>query len=136
MKKYLFLILVLYTSCQSAPEHKASKTECDKFRRGDFLSESQGDPTIYRFHRTDSIQKEIIGKTGDFANLKISWTSPCTYELTFLDQHIIGRDSVSESLKKTMKVKVEILEIRNDTCFVMADAGDQRVPGIIYVDKQ
>ena len=135
MKKYLFFIIVLYSACEPGPQHKASKTDCDKFKKGDFLHKSQGDPTVYRIQRTDSVQKEIIGKTGDFVNLKISWTSPCTYELTFLDQHIMGRDSQSESLKKTMKVKVEILEIRNDTCFVIAESGNQRVPGIVYIDK-
>jgi hypothetical protein len=136
MKKYLFFIIVLYSACEPGRQHKASKTDCDKFKKGDFLHKSQGDPTVYRIQRTDSVQKEIIGKTGDFVNLKISWTGPCTYELTFLDQHISGSDSVSESLKKTMLVKVEILEIRNDTCFVMAEAGDRRLPGIVYIDKK
>lgn len=90
---------------------------------------------MYRIERNDSIQKEIIGKTGDYANFKITWTDPCTYELTFLNQSVSNSDSVAESLKKSIKVKVEIQEVRNDTCFVMAYAGGRQLPGIVYADK-
>jgi hypothetical protein len=134
--RYLIFLIVLYTSCKPGPERKASKTQCETFKKGNFLHTSQGDPTLYRIERTDSVQKEIIGNTGDYLNLKINWTSPCSYELTFLDQHITGRDSVSESLKKTMKVKVDILEIRNDSCFVIAETSGRKVSGFVYIDKK
>lgn len=136
MIKYIFFMGILFSSCQQAPEHKATKTECEKFKKGKFLYKSKGYPTVYRIERNDTVQKEIIGKTGDFINFKINWTAPCTYELTFLDQHISGSDSVSESDKKTMKVQVEILEISNDTCFVMTGSGDRSLPGIVYIDKK
>jgi hypothetical protein len=136
MKRYLLFIIVLYSACQPHYENKASEMDCNKFRKGKFLHQSQGDPTIYKIERTDSIQTEIIGKTGDFVNLKIRWTGPCTYELTFLNQHITSMDSVSEYLQKNMKVKVEITNVRNDTCFVIADNGSQQLPGIVYIDKK
>ncbi len=136
MKTSVFIIAILFISCQQAPEHKATKTACEKFKKGKFLYKSKGYPTVYRIERNDTVQKEIIGKTGDFINFKINWTAPCTYVLTFLDQHISGSDSVSESDKKTMKVQVEILEIRNDTCFVMTVSRDRSFPGIVYIDKK
>lgn len=136
MKRYLLFIIVLYSSCKPRYESKASKTDCDKFKKGKFLHQSQGDPTLYKIERSDSIQKEIIGKTGDFVNLTITWTGPCNYELTFLNQHVNVVDSVSESVQKTMKVKVEITNVRNDTCFVIADNGSQQLPGIVYIEKK
>ena len=135
MKRYL-LFIFLYSSCQPQYESKASKTDCNKFKKGKFLHQSQGDPSIYKIERTDSIQTEIIGKTGDFVNLKIRWTGPCTYELTFLNQHLNSIDSISESLQKSLIVKVEITNVRNDTCFVITDNGSQQIPGIVYIDKK
>lgn len=136
MKKSLLLLLMLYCACQPRHKSEASPTDCSRFKRGTFFYESKGDPNLYKFERADSIQKEIIGKSGGFVNLKINWTGPCTYELTFLDQQITGIDSVAESLKKTLKVKVEITKVQNDTCFIIADNGSDRIPGIIYIDKR
>ncbi|MEO6722268.1 MAG: hypothetical protein ABIN67_18010 [Ferruginibacter sp.] len=135
MKRYLLIIIVIYSSCQPSYERKASKTDCDKFKKGKFFHRSQGDPTLYKIERNDSIQTEFIGKTGEFANLKISWTGPCTYELTFLNQHINGPDSVPESYKN-VKVKVEIINIRDDSCFVITNDGTKPLSGIVYIDKK
>ena len=128
--------MVLSSSCRSNYERTAIKTECDKFKKGKFFHRSQGDPILYKIERTDSIQTEFIGKTGDYVNLKIKWTGPCTYELTFLNQHIISMDSVSESDQKNMKVKVEITKVRNDTSFVITSDGSDELPGIVYIDKR
>ncbi|MEO7307073.1 MAG: hypothetical protein ABIR78_12080 [Ferruginibacter sp.] len=136
MKRYLLFIIVLHSACQASYEKKAAETDCNKFKKGRFFHQSQGDPTIYKIERTDSIQTEIIGKTGDFVKLKIRWTGPCTYELTFLNQHMYSMDSISESLQKSLKVKVEITNVRNDTCFVITDNGSQQLPGIVYIDKK
>jgi hypothetical protein len=136
MKKYLFFIIVLYCSCKPGQERTATKTDCDRFRTGTFFHKSEGEPTIYKLERTDSVQKEIIGKTGDYVNLKITWTGPCTYVLTFLNQDIKGMDSITESFKKKMRVKVEILEIRNDTCFVLTESDGRQLPGIVYIDRK
>ena len=135
MKKNLFYFIFLISSCQSGYEQKASKTECEKFKTGTFFHTSQGNPTRYRIERNDSIQTEFIGKTGDYVNLKIIWTSPCSYELTFLNQHIVKTDSFSNPAE-FKKVKVEILNIRNDSCFVIADNGIDRFRGVVYIDKR
>jgi hypothetical protein len=135
MKKYLPFVLAFCISCQLNKKSKISIIECDKFKRGTFFHRAQEDPTLYKIERSDSIQTEFIGKTGDFVNLKISWTGPCSYELTFLSQHILGIDSVPDSYKN-MRVKVEIISIRNDSCFVMADNGKKKMPGVVYLDKK
>ena len=135
MKRYLLYIIVFYSSCQPGYERTASKTDCDKFRKGIFFHRAQGDPTLYRIERSDTIQTEFIGKTGNYVNLKIKWTEPCKYELTFINQHINGKDSVPESYKNT-NVKVEILKVQNDTCFVIADDGIKPLHGIVYIDKK
>ena len=135
MKKLLFSLVVLINSCQSQYEPKATKTECEKFKTGVFYHTLKGDPTRYKIERNDSIQTEFIGKSGDFVNLKITWTSPCSYELTFLNQHIIKNDSFSNP-SQFKKVKVEILKIQNDSCFVIADNGVQKFPGVVYIDKR
>src|SRR5450755_4011350 len=96
MKKYLFYIILLTSSCQPDHEKTASKVDCDKFKKGKFLHRAEGNPTLYRIERSDTIQTEFIGKTGDYVNLKIKWTGSCTYELTFLNQHINGIDSVPD----------------------------------------
>ena len=135
MKIYLLVSIVLFTSCQTKQVSKASKTDCEKFRTGSFLHESQGDPLIYKIERRDSVQTEIVDKTGNHVNLRISWTGACSYELTFLDQHINNADSISD-IGKALKVKVDIVDVRNDTCFVIADNGVQKLPGIVYIDKK
>jgi hypothetical protein len=135
MRKYLLFILVLYNSCQSNDDRKVSQSDCDKFKTGKFFHRAQGNPILYKIERRDSIQTEYIGKTGDFANLNIKWTGPCTYELTFLNQQIKGIDSVPEFYQNT-KVKVEIIEIRNDSCFVVADDGTEKTFGVVYIDKK
>jgi len=135
MKRYLLFIIVLYSSCQTKQDNKATKSDCEKFKTGRFLHQSQGDSHIYTIERNDSVQTEIIGKTGEFVNLKISWTSPCNYELTFLNQHINSPDSIPEA-NKDLKVKVEITSIRNDTCYVITDNGINKLPGIVYIDKR
>lgn len=135
MKKCLLFILALYSSCQPNYKRKVCQSDCDKFKRGKFFHRAQGDPTLYIIERSDSIQTEFIAKTGDFANLNIKWTGPCTYELTFLNQQIKGIDSVPESYQN-MKVKVEIINIRNDSCFVIADDGTNKTPGVVYIDKK
>jgi hypothetical protein len=113
-----------------------SKLNAINLKKGKFFHRSQGDPILYKIERTDSIQTEFIGKTGDYVNLKIKWTGPCTYELTFLNQHINSMDSVSESDQKNMKVKVEITKVRNDTSFVITSDGSDELPGIVYIDKR
>lgn len=135
MRIYLLFIIVLIGSCQTKQVNKATKSDCEKFKTGKFLHESEGDPVMYKIERNDSIQREIIGKSGGFANFKITWRGPCSYELTFLNQHIITPDSITES-GKNLKVKVEIIKVRNDTCFVLADNGTISLPGIVYIDKK
>jgi len=56
--------------------------------------------------------------------------------LSFLDQQNSRSELGSEPDKKPMKVQVEILEISNDTCFVMTGSGDRSLPGIVYIDKK
>ena len=135
MKKNLFYLLLLISSCQTKYEQTASKTDCEKFKTGTFFHTTQGDPTRYRIERSDSVQTEFIGKTGEYVNLKITWTSPCNYELTFLNQHILKVDSISNTAG-FKKVKVEILDVRNDTCFVVADNGIHKLEGVVYIDRQ
>jgi len=135
MKIYLLLIVVLYCSCQTKQAGNASKSDCEKFRTGKFLHQSQGDEHIYTIERNDSVQTEIIGKSGGFVDLKINWTGPCSYELTYLSQHINGPDSIPES-NKPLKVKVEITRVSNDTCYVITDNGINKLPGIVYIDKK
>ena len=136
MKKYLFFAAILLANaCQTQYEKKASKTECKKFKTGAFFHTAQGDTTIYRIKRNDSVQTEFIGETGNYVNLRIKWTGPCSYELTFLNQHILGPDSVSNP-SQFRKVQVDILSVSGDTCFVIADNGVNRLPGVVYINKK
>lgn len=129
MKKYL-IILLLY-SCQSNNETKATKAECEQFKNGRFVHIATADRTQFTFERNDTIQKEFIGNTGDFVNLQINWTSPCSYELTFINQQVVGGDSVPV-VHQNRTVKVEILEVRNDSCFIISDDGYDRLRGIVF----
>ena len=137
MIKYLFFSVLVISSCQTNNETKASKNDCDKFKKGVFFHRAEGDPTLYKIERSDTIQKEFIAKTGDYVNLKIKWTGQCSYELTFLNQHINRTDSVPESYQHT-KVTVEIIRIQNDSCFIVANANDGLGPmhGVVYIDKR
>lgn len=128
-------MIVLYSSCQPNYERKATQTDCDKFKNGKFFHRLSQDPSLYKIERNDSVQTEFIGKNGDFANLRIKWTGPCSYELAFLSQYISGVDSIPESYKN-INVKVEIINVRNDTCFIIADNGIEKLPGIVYIDKK
>ena len=135
MSVYLFFFIVLCGSCHANQVSMATKSDCEKFKTGKFIHESERDKVIYKIERNDSIQKEIIGKSGGFVNFKITWLGPCSYELTFLNQHINSADSIPES-GKNLKVKVEIIKVSNDTCFVVAENGTSRLPGIVYIDKK
>lgn len=135
MRIYLLFIIVLCGSCKTKQISRATKSDCEKFKTGKFLHESEGDPVIYKIERNDSIQTEIKGKSGGSVNLKITWRGPCSYELTFLNQYIITPDSISES-GKNLKVKVDIIKVSNDTCFVVAYNGKSSLPGIVYIDKK
>ena len=136
MRKYLlYTAILLANSCQPKYEKTATRIECEKFKKGEFLHTSQGDPTIYKIKRNDSIQTEIIGKTGDYVNLRITWTGPCTYELTFLDQHILTGDSISDP-STFKKVKVDIMSVSGDSCFVIVDNGINRSAGVVYIDRK
>jgi len=135
MKKCLLYVILLTGSCQTNNEIKASKEECKKFKKGKFIQTWYEDANQYKIERGDSIQTEFIGKDGDYVNLKINWTSSCNYELIFLNQHILGTDSVSKP-SEIRKLKVEIIQVRNDSCFVIGDNGIDRVRGFVYIDKR
>lgn len=135
MTRKIFCLIFLIASCQSNYEIKASKTDCAKFKKGIFFHRAEGDPTLYKIERSDTTQKEFIGKTGDFATLRIKWTGDCSYELTFLNQHINVSDSVPESYQQT-KVKVDIIRVQNDTCFIVTNAGSGPLHGVVYIDKR
>ena len=135
MKKHPLYLFLLMSSCQINDKTKASMDGCEKFKQGKFVQTWYEDPNKYKIERNDSTQKEFIGKDSGYLNLKIKWTGSCSYELTFLNQHIIGPDSVSNP-SEIRKLKVEILQIKNDSCFVIGDNGIDRVRGIIYADKR
>ncbi len=130
----IFAGLVSLFACQPTYKRTATTSDCARFKKGKFLHRSEGDTNLYRIERNDSIQTEFIREAGEYVNLKINWTSPCAYELTYLNQHVFGADSIPESYRN-MKIKVEILRVQNDSCFVLTNDGSSKKEGFFYIDK-
>jgi hypothetical protein len=130
----IFTGLVSLYACQPTYKRTATTSDCARFRNGKFLHRSEGDTNLYRIERNDSIQTEFIRDAGEYVNLKINWTTACAYELTYLNQHVFGADSIPESYRN-MKIKVEILRVQNDSCFVLTDDGSSKREGFFYIDK-
>jgi hypothetical protein len=86
MSKFLFYISFLLFSCNFQDEKHELKINCNKFKTGAFFNLVDGDTTLYRLDRSDTIQKETIVRTGEFVNLKIKWIGQCEYELSFLNR--------------------------------------------------
>ena len=135
MKKHLIYIYLLASSCHTNDKTEVSKQECEKFKRGKFIQTWDKDSNQYKIERNDSNQLEFIGAEGDYIHLKVKWTGPCSYELAYLSQHITGTDSVLHP-SEIRKLQVDILQIRNDSCFIVGDNGIDQVKGIIYIDKK
>jgi len=121
-------------SCQSSPERKATKEECERFRKGSFIQTWQEDTTQYKIERNDSIQTEYLGNKGGYIKMKIKWLSACNYELTFLSQHTIDTDSVVNPAE-IRKLDVKILKTRNDSCDIIGSNGIDQMRGVICVAK-
>jgi hypothetical protein len=128
------LCLVYLFACQPTYEQTATNSECAKFKKGKFVHQSEDDTTIYRIERNDSVQTEFIRNAGEYVHLKIKWTSPCSYELTYLNQHVFGADTVPVSYQN-MKINVDILKVNGDTCFVLTNDGISKRTGVFYIDK-
>ena len=131
----IFSCITSLFACQSTYKKTATPSDCARFRNGKFLHRSEGDTNLYRIERNDSIQTEFIREAGEYVHLKINWTSPCAYELTYLNQHIFGADSIPESYRN-MKIKVEILRAQEDSCFVLTDDGMSKKEGFFYIEKK
>ena len=136
MKHWYILVLVLsavfFSNCKQQPVKG-----CEKFKTGSFLYRGDSDKQLYKIERNESIQTETFIKTGDYGRLKINWTGPCEYELTFISQHIIATDSIKTPDQKVV-VKTKIVRVLNDSCFTITNVvGDNnQMPGVLYIDKQ
>jgi hypothetical protein len=134
MLKYFTIVTILITSCYDNHKTKILKADCDRFKNGIFFFRGEDDPTLYKIKRLDSLQTEFIGKTGNYVNLKIKWTGDCSYELTFINQHINGMDSATKA-DQPILVKVDITKIKNDTCFVVSTTSFTKQSGVLYIDR-
>ena len=78
MIKCIFSILfsALLLNC------KMSSFDCSRFRKGRFMYHTE-DMKVF-IVRNDSLQFEKNAKTGKVDTLKISWTGPCSYDLSNL----------------------------------------------------
>ena len=90
---------------------------------------------LFKIERSDTIQTEFMGNNREYTNYSIQWTGPCSYELSFLNEHLVKMAPTPEAYKRK-KVKVTILSVQNDTCFVTADNGISSWPGIFYINKK
>lgn len=135
MKLFIYCIFV-FTSFFASIEER--NIDCEKFKKGTFYHKLDGDTTLYRIERNDTIQKETMVRTGDYITLKISWVAPCEYDLTFLSQHISLTDSISTEYQG-LKLKSRIVNIRNDSCFLetffVGDTINKPIKGILYLLK-
>jgi hypothetical protein len=59
--------------------------------------------------RQDSLQTEADLKTGFTARLKITWLTPCTYDLLGLGTNL--RETMKHSFFKTNSIHIEIIAV-------------------------
>ena len=86
---------------------------CEQFHTGKFSCRSEPDGVEYLVTRNDSIQTEHDLSTGKIVNMKVKWTSPCSYELTFLSTNEFVTDP-SQEYSKTHPLKVKIIKRTNN----------------------
>lgn len=70
---------ILFISCTAEP----AKTDCAKFKTGEFFIKSKNGLPAFSLQRTDSFQYVTDEKTGDLATYQVKWKGDCEYDLLF-----------------------------------------------------
>lgn len=107
-----FLIATLFiVSCASTKRQNM----CDYYKKGKFGLKSKVDNAYYIINREDSIQTETNSKTGQTATLRITWTTPCEYQLQFKTISKNNGDSI-DTFIQTRPIKTKIFLATKDYC--------------------
>src|SRR4030095_7555527 len=80
--------------------------------------------------RSDSIQIETSGRTGETVRAKITWTSPCEYELLYQSQIKTASNTINKFLQ-SQPVKVKI--IKSGDGFYIFESRTEGV-NLVYTD--
>ncbi len=108
---YAIGLAVLGFSCTSTGE----KNNCELFHSGKFRIQSKGDSIYWIIDRSDSVQVETNSKTGNKMTAKITWLTPCEYQLTEFTNSDPELNSVSPSYRKE-PLLTKILSSSRDYC--------------------
>ncbi len=105
---FLFWAIIIVFSAFS----KLSKQNCDRYRTGNFYIYNKFNKQRINIERKDSLQIET-NENGDITVLKVNWTGPCDYELSFnymTPKEVSKRDTLErivESLGNTpLQIKI------------------------------
>jgi len=94
--KYIYgLFFIIIISCGG----NNKIYDCSKFKKGKFYIKRKLDNSYWIIERNDSIQTETNSKTGNKVTSKITWTSPCEYELYYQKEKMYSNDSVDNFIK-------------------------------------
>ena len=116
---HILSVFIFLAACNSSSNEK--NLDCSKFKTGTFRYLGKQSGHFYIIKRTDSTQTEINTTTGSTTNLKIRWTSPCSYELTYLSRQSSPTDTMSY-LNTDLVLLTEIIDTGKDYCVFSSKA--------------
>lgn len=102
---------IFLIALSSASASMKERLDCDKFRTGTFYNKKDGVINT-KITRTAEYQIEEYYKYNAKAKFNITWTSKCTYELTFDSGNEEARKMITDPSKRLF---VEIIKTTNDT---------------------
>lgn len=106
----LSLLLFIIISCKDDP----SKTNCAKFKTGEFFIKAKNNSPSYLIRRTDSLQYETDEKTKGVRIFDVKWTNPCEYELRLIhkpsDSATLNQSEFRNTIEK-INTKIAIVKM-------------------------
>lgn len=104
-----FLLFVLFGFIKPA--------DCEKYRYGKFYIYNKANRQRINIERRDSLQIETNDLNGSITVLKVSWTSPCDYELLFnyMTPKEITKDTIRPRIIESLGVIPLYIKILSGT---------------------
>lgn len=116
MKKWILLALLFSSACNNATEDSPSETACEDFKTGKFVYKMDGDTVLYSAVRDAITQKENEPGTNNITTYKVSWVSPCSYDLTYQQKYEASKDTIFQN-NEGLVGRVSLLALRGDSMY-------------------
>lgn len=112
---YVLIQLIVLCLFLAACSDTGKKLDCASVRTGNFAVNASVTGNKYFFSRTDSLQLETNGRTGDTTVLQIRWISPCVYQLLSFSEMLDNTKAGQEpEAKWEGALQVTIIKLTNE----------------------